>query len=107
MRITVTARHCNVSTDLRTRSRQLVERLAKIAPRPHDAQVVFEDDHGVALVEVRLHIARGRVLVARAEGPDHRSALDRSVARVRRQLDKSPAKRSGPARRRAMAREAG
>jgi len=104
MRITVTARHCKVSGDLRERARTLVERLARVASRPHDGQVIFGDDHGVATVELRLHTAR-LVVVGRAEGSDHRSALDRAAARVRRQLDKSPAKRSGPARRRAAARE--
>jgi len=105
MRITVTARHTDVSDELRERARVLVERLAKLTNRAHDAQVLFGDDHGVATVEMRLHTVRAQVLVGRAEGRDHRSALDRVAARVRRQLDKSPAKRSGPARRRAVARE--
>ncbi len=96
MRITVTARHRDVSDDLRQRARSLVERLAKLASRAHDARVLFGDDHGVAIVELRLHTVRGRVLVGRAEGLDHRTALDRAVARVRRQLDK----------RRAVSREA-
>lgn len=106
MRITITARRCDIAEDLRLRGRALVERLAKLASRPHDAQVLFGDDHGVATAELRLHTVRGRVLVGRAEGDDHRSALDRAAARVRRQLDKSPAKRTGPARRRSVAREA-
>ena len=106
MHITVTARHCDVTPDLRLRARALVERLAKVAARPHDGQVIFSENHGVAAAELRLHAARGTVLVGRAEGIDHRTALDRAAARVRRQLDKSPAKRSGPARRRAVAREA-
>jgi ribosome-associated translation inhibitor RaiA len=106
MRITVTARHCDVSDDLRLRARTLVERLAKLSSRVHDAQVLFGDDHGVATAELRVHAARGRILVGRAEAVDHRTALDRAAARVRRQLDKSPAKRSGPARRRAVSREA-
>jgi ribosomal subunit interface protein len=105
MRVTITARHIDVSDDLRQRARELVERLARVAPRPQDAQVIFGDDHDVAVVELRLHVAHGDVLVGRAEATDHRSALDRAAARVRRQLDKSPAKRSGPARRRARARE--
>ncbi|HEY6110671.1 MAG TPA: HPF/RaiA family ribosome-associated protein [Gemmatimonadales bacterium] len=106
MHITVTARHCDVTPDLRLRARALVERLAKVAPRPHDGQVIFSENHGVAAAELRLHTARGIVFVGRADGIDHRTALDRAAARVRRQLDKSPAKRSGPARRRSVAREA-
>jgi len=102
MRITVTARHCDVSDDLRQRARTLVERLARVATRAHDARVLFGDDHGVATVEVRLHTVRSQVLVGRAEGRGHRSALDRATARVRRQLDKPPIKRGGPARRRTV-----
>ena len=41
------------------------------------------------MVELRLHTARGRVHVGTADGADHRSALDRAVAKVRRQLDKA------------------
>lgn len=102
MRTTITGRHCDVSDDLRSRARELVARLAKVASRPHDAQVIFLADHGGAAVEVRLHTARGRVLVGTAEAADHRSALDRAVARVRRQLDKTPTRaRRAPRRVRA------
>ena len=94
MRITITARHCEITDELRARARTLVERLAKIAARPHDAQVIFADDHGVAAVELRLHTARSKVYVAKAQADDHRSALDSAAQRVRRQLDK----RSVPAR---------
>ena len=105
MRTTVTARHCAVPDELHVRARELVGRLAKVASRPHNAQVIFGTDHGGAAVEIRLHTARGRVHVATAGGPDHRSALDRAVARVRRQLDKAPV-RTRRARRASLAREA-
>jgi ribosome-associated translation inhibitor RaiA len=92
MRIAVTARHCEVSDELRAHARGRVERLARVANRPRDAQVVFGGDHGLATVELRLRTARGRVLVGRGVGGAHRTALDRAVARVRRQLDKAPAR---------------
>lgn len=94
MRITITARHCEIPDELRARARTLLERLGKIAARPHDAQVIFAEDHGEAAVEVRLHTARGKVHVGKAQADDHRTALDRAAQRVRRQLDK----RSVPAR---------
>jgi len=97
MRVTITARHCDLSNDLRARARELVGRLAKVAGRSHDASVLFREEHGVALVEVRLHTSRSRVYVGTAENGDHRSALDLAVARVRRQLDKPPVRRR-PAR---------
>jgi ribosome-associated translation inhibitor RaiA len=88
MRMTITARHCEIPAELRARARDLLARLGKVAARPHDGRVIFADDHGEAAVEVRLHTARGRVYVGKALGSDYRTALDRAVARVRRQLDK-------------------
>jgi ribosome-associated translation inhibitor RaiA len=88
MRTTITARHCDIPAELRARARTLLERLGKVAARPHDAQVIFAEDHGEAAVEVRLHTARGQVHVGKALARDHRTALDRAAARVRRQLDK-------------------
>src|SRR6267378_830771 len=92
MRITITARHCEIPDELRARARERLERLARIAPRPHDGRVVFVADNGRPTVEVRLHTARGAV---------HRSALDLAVAKVRRQLDKDPTRRRGGPTRRA------
>src|SRR3989442_4898205 len=73
------------------RARTLLERLTRLAPRSHDGQVLFVADHGTPTVEVRLHTARGAVHVGTAGGADHRTALDRAGAKVRRQLDQSPA----------------
>ena len=100
MRITITARHCEIPDELRVRARTLLERLTRVASRPHDGQVIFGADHGSPAVELRLHTARGQVYIGTASGPDHRTALDRAVARVRRQLDKV-----ATSRRRAAARE--
>jgi len=93
MRITITARHCEVPPELRARARLLIERLARLAPRPHDARVVFDADHGRPSVEVRLHAARGVLHVGTARGADQSSALNLAAAKVRRQLDKSPVRR--------------
>lgn len=105
MRITITARHCEIPDELRLRARTLLERLTKLASRAHDGQVIFVQDHGMPTVEVRLHTARGVVHVGTAAAGDLRTALDRAVAKVRRQLDKDPARRHATARRRARRRE--
>ena len=98
MRITITARHCTITDELRDRARDLVERLGKVASRPQHAQVVFTDDHGEAAVEIALRVPRGRVQVAKAQAGDHRTALDRATARVRRQLLAVKIRRPRPAR---------
>lgn len=101
MRTTITARHCFIPQELRARARALLDRLGKVASRPHDGRVIFGADHGESAVEIRLHTARRRVHVGRALAPDPRTALDRAAARVRRQLDK----KAPAARRRALVRE--
>ncbi len=95
MLITLTARHCSVPRELRARARALLERVGKLAARPHEGRVLFTLEHGEAGVELRLHRGHQRLHVARAGATDHRTALDRAAARLRRQLDKA-----GPARRR-------
>jgi ribosomal subunit interface protein len=92
MRITITARHCEIAEDLRFRARALLARLERIAPRPQDGRILFIADNGRSTAEVRLRVARGAVLVGTARAADLRTALDLAVAKVRRQLDKSPAR---------------
>ena len=92
MRITITTRHCDIPEDLRLRARTRLERLGQVASRPHHLQLIFGAEHGTPNVELRLHTSRGHVHVATAESADHRTALDRAVAKVRRQLVKTPAR---------------
>lgn len=86
MRITITARHTEIDDDLRAQTKALVEKVVKLVRRPHHAQVIFTEDHGEAGVEIEVHVPRGRIYVAKAQGDDHRSALDAAIARVKRQL---------------------
>ena len=104
MQITITARHGAISDEVRARARTVLERLQRVAPRPHDGRVLFVADHGRPTAEVRLHVARGVVLVGTARGVDLRTALDLAAAKIRRQLDKSPARRRRAATRRGRAR---
>jgi len=92
MQTTITARHCEISDELRERARSVVERLGLLARGPVEAAVVFGTDSGQQFVELRLHLARGEWLVAHGEGDDHRTALDRAEEKLRRQLDKSSAR---------------
>jgi ribosomal subunit interface protein len=88
MQTTISARHCEISDALRERAQAVVERLGGIARRPIEATVVFDADGPLRTAELRLHVSRGEVLVARGEGDDHRSALDRAEEKLRRQLEK-------------------
>ncbi len=89
MRPTVTARHCEISDALRERAVSVVERLGTMASRPMESAVVFDTDGIELIVEIRLHLATGDVLVARADGADHRTALDRAEEKLRRQIERA------------------
>jgi len=89
MQTTITARHCEISDALKDRARSVVERLGNIATRPVESAVVFDVEGPVQTAELRLHLSRGEVLIARGEAADHRSALDRAEERLRRQLEKA------------------
>jgi ribosomal subunit interface protein len=86
MRITITFRHTDIDEELRTQARELVQKVAKFARRPHHAQVTFTEDAGLAGVEIEVHVPRNRIHVAKAQESDHRSALDVAIARLKRQL---------------------
>ena len=85
MRVTITARHCDVSDELRERARAQLERLGRLARRPDGARVLFAEDAGKPTVELRVHTAL-HLHVASAPGNDHRTALDLAISRLRRQL---------------------
>ena len=86
---TITARHCEISDGLRERATNVVERLGNLASSPMESTVVFDTDGINQTVEIRLHVARGEVLVARGEGVDHRTALDRAEEKLRRQVERA------------------
>jgi ribosome-associated translation inhibitor RaiA len=67
----------------------VVERLGTLANRPMESTVVFDTDGIEQTVEIRLHLARGETLVARGEAPDHRTALDRAEAKLKRQVERA------------------
>jgi ribosomal subunit interface protein len=98
MQTTITARHCEISDALRERALTVVERLGNFATRPIEATVVFDTEGVRRTAELRLHVPRGEVLVAKAEAEDHRTALDRAEDKLRRQVEKASAlpRRSRP-----------
>lgn len=86
MRTTITGRHVTVDEALRTRATQLLERLGGLTGRAVEATAVFDIVAGHPAAELRLQCAGGPMLVASADGTEHRSALDRAGGRLRRQV---------------------
>ena len=92
MQTTITARHTEISETLRERALTVAERLGSIATRPIEATVVFDTEGLQQTAELRLHVSRGEVLVAKGEAEDHRTALDRAEDKLRKQLEKASAR---------------
>lgn len=98
MRITVSARHTEITDALRQRARTVAGRLADLSPHALDATVVFDAGPLQQTVELRLH-ARGRkLLIGVGQGPDHRTALDRAEEKLRVQLMKAGKQRQNARR---------
>jgi putative sigma-54 modulation protein len=96
MQTTITARHCEISEALRERALTVVERLGSFATRPVEAAVVFDLEGQQQTAELRLHLSRGEVLVAKGEAEEHRTALDRAEDKLRKQLEKANARPRRP-----------
>jgi ribosomal subunit interface protein len=92
MQTTITARHCEITDALRDRAVTVAEKLSALASRPLETAVVFDTDGVSQVVELRLHDSRGEPFVAKGEGPDHRTALDRAEDKLRRQLERANGK---------------
>ncbi|MFN8654041.1 MAG: HPF/RaiA family ribosome-associated protein [Gemmatimonadales bacterium] len=97
MRTTISARHCEISDELRERAGTVLERLTALVSRPVDGTIVFDVAAQLQTVEIRIHSSTGELFVATAEEKDHRTALDRAEDKVKRQLEKSAGARK-PAR---------
>ncbi len=98
MHLNITARHCEISDELRARAEAVLGRLATLVTRPVEGTIVFDMSAGRSTAEIRL-TGPGGSSVASGSEKDHRTALDRAEDRIRRQLAKgSPAKRGRSAR---------
>ena len=101
MRITITARHCELSEPLRSRARQAAARLGQLSPHALEATVVFDVAPLFHSVEVRLHSRGRKILIGAGRGPDHRTALDRALDKLRPQLVRTAQTRKRSTRARA------
>lgn len=86
MEISVTSRHCTVSEKTRIEAEERINRLQRLEPRLENAVVEFDDDHGTKQVETRIFVAGSHSIVAHGSGDTFRTALDRSIDRLTRQL---------------------
>ena len=86
MNVSITTRHCSVSERTRAEAQERLQRLTRYEPRLAVAEVEFDDDHGMKQVETRIFVAGSHSIVAHGTGDTFRTALDRSIDRLTRQL---------------------
>ena len=94
MNSTITARHCEISEELRTRASAVLTRLAGLVSRATEGTVIFDQTPTGPKAEIRL-TAGGETYHASAQEKDHRTALDRVEDKIRRQVEKSGDPRRG------------
>lgn len=82
MRVQITARHCELTEDLRDRTEELVTKLKKYDPRVSAADVVFIEERKEKRAEAVLSIDRDQRVAAHGEGDDLFMALDKLVERL-------------------------
>lgn len=86
MEITLHAHHAVMSDQLRARAERMVRKLAERIRRPVDATIRFTQDGPMRRVEIVLHPARRRPIVAAGQGRTYGPALAEAAERMETQL---------------------
>ncbi|HSM17552.1 MAG TPA: ribosome-associated translation inhibitor RaiA [Gemmatimonadales bacterium] len=89
MHVTITARHCDIPDALRTRAESVMDRLGNYGLELAEGAIIFDVEALRQRAEVRLRATTGEMVVAKDDGPDHRTALDRAEEKLKRQLKKA------------------
>lgn len=88
MRVQITARHCEIPDTLRTKSRELSERLTRFDTRVSGVELVFEEDRRGRRVEGIVSRDRTTPILGQGEASEWTAALaglfDRLVRQVRK-----------------------
>ncbi|MFH1689617.1 MAG: ribosome-associated translation inhibitor RaiA [Candidatus Eisenbacteria bacterium] len=85
MRTRLTCRHCELEPELREHVDSRIERLARYFDRVDEAHVVFTTEGHRCIADVTVHASRA-VISSEQTADDMRSAFDRSIEKVERQI---------------------
>lgn len=86
MRVQIAARHTELPDDVRTRARDLIEKLQRFDADVLSAEVVFDEEKHLKKVEGILSVANSDPVVASGESQEWLNALDQLSDRLGRQL---------------------
>ncbi|MFQ5888888.1 MAG: ribosome hibernation-promoting factor, HPF/YfiA family [Gemmatimonadota bacterium] len=103
MQVIVSARHFEVSDTLRSLIDERFSRLVRFEPRILRVEVTLLEEKNRCEVEAQLAISRADSIHAHAEASEFRTAIDRVIDKLSRQLKKSRSRRRDH---KAVAREA-
>ncbi len=85
MKTRVTCRHCELQPDLREHVDSKIEGLARYFDRVDEANVVFTTEGHRCIADITVHASRA-VISSEQTADDLRSAFDRSMEKVERQI---------------------
>lgn len=85
MKTRVTCRHCELDPDLREHVDSKIQGLARYFDRVDEANVVFTTEGHRCIADITVHASRA-VISSEQTADDMRSAFDRSIDKVERQI---------------------
>lgn len=86
MDVTINTRHCTVPESIRNQTQIRLQRVARFNPVVLSGTVNFGSEGSERQVDVRLHMKGTSPLLGQGRGGTFRTALDRAIDRVERQL---------------------
>ena len=86
MDVTLNTRHCTVPESIRNQTLMRLERMIRLNPAAQGATANFSAEGTARRLEIRVPMRGRPPLVGQGEGSTFRTALDRAVERMERQL---------------------
>lgn len=93
MQVIVSARHFEVTEELKRVVENRFAKLSRFEPRVSRAEVTLLEEKNRFEVEATVSVDRAGLLHAHGEASDFRTAIDRAVDKLQRQLKKSRSRR--------------
>lgn len=93
MQVIVSARHFDLTSELRDVVDTRFRKLARFEPLVSRAEVTLVGEKNRCEVEATVSVDRAGLLHAHGEAPDFRTAVDRAVDRLERQLKRHHSRR--------------
>jgi ribosomal subunit interface protein len=94
MDVRITTRRATVSETFRRQTEERVMKLDRFEPRLHAVDIIVDEDRGRIYIETRADVPGLPPLVATADADTDRSALDKALQKLSRQLRRRRAKRT-------------